>query len=95
RADFAAKAPGLDWDAYFGAAGLTDQSTIIVWMPDATTKLAALVASEPLETWQDWLAFHHINDVASVLPKAFDDAEFDFYSKTLSGVSQPRPRDKR
>ncbi|RDE05719.1 M13 family metallopeptidase [Sphingomonas aracearum] len=93
--DFATKAPGLDWKAFFAAAQLGGQSEFIVWMPDATTRLAALVASEPLAAWKDWLAFHHINQVASVLPKGFDDASFAFYGKTLSGAQVSRPRDKR
>lgn len=95
QADFAVKAPGIDWAAYFASAGLTDQQDFIVWMPDATTKLSALVASEPLTAWQDWLAFHHINAVTGALPKAFDLASFDFFGKTLSGTTQQRPRDKR
>ena len=95
RADFATKAPGLDWNAFFTAAQLQGQPEFIVWMPDATAKLAALVASEPLDAWKDWLAFHHINQVASVLPKSFDDASFAFYGRALTGVEQPRARDKR
>ena len=54
-----------------------------------------MVKSEPMETWKDWLAFHTINQEASVLPKAFDDAYFGFYGKTLTGTPAPRPRDKR
>lgn len=95
RAEFDAKAPGLDWSAFFAAARLGEQRDFIVWMPDATTKLSALVASEPLANWQDWLVFHHINAVTAVLPKAFDDASFDFFGRALSGTSQQRPRDKR
>ena len=94
RADFAKKAPGLDWGAFFGAAGLSGQQDFVVWHPTATAKLSALVASEPIEAWRDWLAFHHINTVTAVLPKAFDDASFEFFGKTLSGTQQPRPRDK-
>ena len=30
-----------------------------------------------------------------MLPKAFDQAAFDFFGKQLSGVATPRPRDKR
>ena len=95
QADFALKAPGLDWARFFAAAGLSGQRHFIVWQPDATAKLSALVASEPLAAWQDWLVFHHINTVTPVLPKAFDDASFDFYGKTLSGAQVARPRDKR
>ena len=95
RADFAKKAPGIDWDAFWGAAGLPGQQDFIAWQPAAITKLSALVKSEPLETWKDWLAFHDINTAAFVLPKALDDAHFDFYGKTLTGTPQQRTRDKR
>ncbi len=95
RADFAAKAPGLDWNAYFAAAGLGDQQDFIAWQPAAITGLSALVASEPLQTWQDWLTFHRINQVTFVLPKALDDAHFDFYGKTMNGTPQQRTREKR
>jgi len=95
RADFAAKAPGIDWAAFWTAAGLPRQQDFINWNPETTTKLAALVASEPMEAWQDWLAFHQINQNTPVLPKAFDAASFDFFGKQLSGTAAPRPRDKR
>ncbi|MGN6279319.1 MAG: M13 family metallopeptidase [Sphingomonas sp.] len=95
KADFAKKAPGLDWDAYWQAAGLGNQQDFIAWQPAAITGEAALVASEPLQSWQDWLTFHRINQVASVLPKKFDDAHFAFYGTTLSGTPQQRTRDKR
>ncbi|THD64962.1 M13 family metallopeptidase [Phenylobacterium sp.] len=95
RADFAAKAPGLDWAAFFAAAGLTARPQFIVWHPKATTGESALVASEPLETWKDYLAFHQLDDFSSVLPKAFADERFAFYGRTLSGVPQQLPRWKR
>jgi putative endopeptidase len=95
RADFAAKAPGLDWAGYFQAAGLADQTSFIVWQPDAFIGEAALVASTPVDTWKDWLAYHTIEEYAGVLPKALADERFDFFGKTLVGVPQQRPRAQR
>ncbi len=66
--DFAAKAPGLDWPALFQAAGLDRQSAFVVWQPGAVTGSAALIASQPLDTWKDYLAFHLIEHYAPVLP---------------------------
>src|SRR6185437_13826032 len=71
--DFATKAPGLDWAAYFKAAGLDGQRQIDVWQPAAITGLSALVASEPLQAWKDLLQFHSIDHGAALLPKAFAD----------------------
>jgi putative endopeptidase len=95
RADFAAKAPGLDWTAFFAAAGLTQRPQFIVWHPKATAGEAALVASQPLTVWKEYLTFHAIDDVSNVLPKAFADERFAFYSHTLSGTPQQQVRWKR
>jgi endothelin-converting enzyme/putative endopeptidase len=93
--DFAVKAPGLDWTEYFRAAGLGKQASFMVWQPSAFAGESALVASEPLESWKDWLAFHLIDYYAPVLPKAFADEEFAFYGKTLNGATEQLPRWRR
>lgn len=95
RSDFAAKAPGLDWNQFFQAAGLAHQASFDVWQPSGITGEAALVASTPLDTWKDWLAFHLIAQYAGVLPKSIADENFNFFGKTLYGVPQQRPRWQR
>jgi predicted metalloendopeptidase len=95
RKDFDTKAPGLDWQEYFAAAGLGGQKDFIVWQPAAVTGLSALAASQPLETWKDYLAIRLIEHASTYLPKAFVDERFEFYSKTLSGTPKPRDRWKR
>lgn len=96
RADFDTKAPGIDWNAFWTASGMpAGQRDFIAWQPDAITKLSALVASEPLQSWQDWLAFHTINQVTGSLPKAIDDVSFGFYGRTLNGTPAQQPREKR
>ena len=95
QADFAAKAPGLDWAEYFRGAGLSHVESFIVWQPSAFTGESALVASQPLESWKDWLAFHLIDGYSGVLPKSFAGARFEFFGKTLSGTQEQRPRWQR
>jgi putative endopeptidase len=95
RAEFARRAPGIDWDAFFEAAQLSGQPNFLAWHPAPIRDLSALVASEPIEVWKDWLAFHTASRMASVLPKRFDDLRFSFYGTTLSGQQQQRPRERR
>ena len=95
RADFRAKAPGLDWDEYFRGAGLTHVENFIVWQPEVFTAESALVESQPLESWKDLLTFHLVEAYASVLPKAFTAERFAFFGKELSGAQQQRPRWER
>ncbi len=95
RSDFAAKAPGLDWDAYFEGAGLSGQQQFMVWTPTALTGESALVASTPIDTWKDWLAFHLISHYAPVLAHPIADEQFAFFGTELSGVTQQSPRWQR
>ena len=95
RSEFAKDAPGLDWDEYFRGAGIGEITNFIVWQPEAFKGESALVASTPLETWKDWLAFHLIEAYAGVLPKSFAEARFAFFGKELSGAQQERPRWQR
>jgi predicted metalloendopeptidase len=74
RADLAREAPGMDWAAFLDAAGLGAQATIVPWQPSAVRGLAALVASEPLDAWRDYLRFHLVDDYADVLPSGFANA---------------------
>jgi putative endopeptidase len=93
--EFPRRAPGLDWTVYFDAAGLAHQNTFVVWQPAAVTGLAALVASEPLETWKEYLRFHLLDQNAGYLPKAFVTEAFEFYGHVLNGTPQQRERWKR
>ena len=93
--DFSSKAPGMDWPAFFKAAGLGGESKFIVWHPGAVKGEAALVASGDLATWKDFLAFHQINHFGGSLSKAFVDQRFEFYGKALSGTPEQSQRWKR
>lgn len=95
RADFAKKAPGIDWDTFFTAAGLPHQNQFAAFHDQSIPRIAALVASEPLDVWKDWLAFHQVNQYASVLPTKIDDDRFAFYGAVLQGVKVQRSRERR
>jgi len=95
RADFDKRAPGVDWGRLLGAAQLGNQQDFVIWQPAAVTKMAALIGSQPLDVWKDWLAFHCINQMTEVLPKAFDDANFAFFGTEITGTPQQLPRNKR
>jgi predicted metalloendopeptidase len=94
RAELDKRAPGIDWNAFFTGAGF-QPDVLVIWQPTAFTGISALVRDVPLETWKDYLAYHAITRVSSVLPKAFDEENFAFYGKVLTGTPQLRERWKR
>jgi putative endopeptidase len=95
QADFARRAPGMDWPAFLAGAGLSGWQDFVVWQPQAVAGISALVAAQPLATWREYLAFRALDRSAPYLPKAFAEARFAFYGTALSGTPQQRDRWKR
>ena len=95
RAQLAALAPQFDWPTLLAADGLGAAQSVIVAEPSAVAGAGALLASVPLSTWKEWLAFRFASDHAGSLAKPLDDARFAFYSKELNGVQVQRERWKR
>lgn len=94
-AQLQAEAPGFDWQAYLTALRLHTQPAFLIAQPSAFTGMAQVVASTPLDTWKDYLAFRYLSAYAGVLPKAFVEEEFDFSGRTLSGTPALKDRWKR
>ena len=95
QAQLANLAPQFDWPLYLDAAGLGKVPTVIAAETTAITAAGQRLDDVPLATWKDYLAFRFVSDHASYLPKAFDQAQFDFYSHTLNDVPEQRARWKR
>ena len=93
-AQVAAYAPGLDWAQFFAGAGVPVQKRIIVGENTAVRDIAKVYANTTLATLKLWQAFHVADQAAPYLNKAMVDSHFE-YTKTLSGVSENRPRWKR
>jgi len=89
RADFARRAPGMDWAMFFAAAGLGGVDTFVAWQPRALVGVAELVAARPLQAWQDYLRFHLLDEYADLLPRTFAEAALAMHSS--AGGGQPVP----
>ena len=95
RTDFDRRAPGMNWTAFFDAAGLGAQSAFVVWQPTAVTGVAAAVKAVPLATWKEYLVARALDRDAPVLPGAFVEAHFAFHGRVLTGTPALRERWKR
>jgi predicted metalloendopeptidase len=70
-------------------------SELIVWELSAIGPIAQLWVQTPLEVIQAHALFHFVRLSAAVLPSAIDEANFDFYGRTLNGQPQPLERWQR
>ena len=95
RAQLQKLAPEFNWPQTLESMGLGQAPIVDVAEKSAITAAGKRIADVPLETWKEYLTFRFLSDHADVLPKAFDQASFDFYGKTLSDVPQQRARWKR
>lgn len=94
-AELRALVPGLDWDAFFAAAGAPVIKELNAASYDYLKNAGAMLGTVPVESWKTYLAWRVINSRASLLSKAFVDEDFDFYGRTLRGAKELRPRWKR
>ena len=95
REQLTALAPQFNWPASLQQLGLSNVPIIIAGQTTAIAAEGALFAELPVDTWKDWMTFHFLNSSAQFLPRAFDEANFNFYSRTLRGVTAQRDRWKR
>ena len=70
------------------------QKRVIVNENSAIRDIAAIYAKTPLSTLKEWQAFRTADQAAPYLNKAMVDSRFQ-YTKTITGVTQLRPRWKR
>lgn len=89
--------PGFNWDAWAENAGYhpSDGLDLIVGQPSALTGGATLWKETDLGILKTWFARKIIRAYSFVLSDAFVQESFDFYSRTLAGTEEVRPRRKR
>ena len=95
RAQLMKLAPEFDWTPALARIHLGQMPTVVVSEPSAVTAAGKRLGDVPLGTWRDWLTFRFVSDHAQYLPRAFDAAHFDFYSRTLNDVPTQPERWKR
>jgi len=81
----------FDFDQYLVQVGSKSFDSLIVSNPAYTKQIASLIANESLTDLKDYLEWRLIDDYAGTLGNTFVEANFDFYSKTLSGKTQLKP----
>ena len=91
----AALTPSFEWSRYLKASGLGSISQVNVSEPAFYKELEAQLKSRSLPGWKTYLRWHVAHSHAPYMSSKFVDANFDFYSKYLRGITQLAPRWKR
>jgi endothelin-converting enzyme/putative endopeptidase len=87
--------PAFNWNAYFEGVGAPHFDSLNVVEPDFIKNMQEVISAHSLEEWKTYLRWHTVHANAALLPVAFVNENFDFFSKTLQGTKELRPRWKR
>jgi len=87
--------PNFSWTALFDTLKVPAKDKFSLAQPGFFGELDKMLADVPAATWQAYLRFHTVDKAAPYLSKGFEQANFDFYSKTLRGQQEMQPRWKR
>ncbi len=87
--------PNFDFTKFFADIKLPEVQKINVDVPGFIEAFSALVKQQSMPDLQDYLAWHYLHANSTLLTKSFVDVNFGFYSRTLLGAKELRPRWKR
>jgi len=85
----------FDWSAYFDGLNAPKFDSLNVAEPEFIKGMQAVLDAHSLDEWKVYLRWHLVHDSVAVLPSAFVNENFEYFSKTLQGTKQLRPRWKR
>ncbi len=94
-ADQVQQSENLDWAAYWDEAGIATKYDLNICQPSFIEGFAQLFGETSLETWKIYMRWNLLNNYAGFLSSDFDDQNFDFFNRTLSGQKEQSPRWKR
>ncbi|MCP3978862.1 MAG: M13 family metallopeptidase [bacterium] len=87
-------ARNFSWRAFFDHLDL-GIDTFSYAHPKFFTEMNEALGDAPLVTWQAYLRWHLVDGYAPYLNDELVNADFDFFSRTLQGTEEMRPRWKR
>ena len=84
--------PSIDWPLYFKVQGAPGVAKLNVSQPEFMKAVESELTKEDVAALRGYLRFHLLTAAATYLAHPFEQANFDFYSKTLRGVPSMPPR---
>jgi len=87
--------PAIDWKLFTEGVGLKKVDTVVIGQPEFLKALNGYLKTFPLEDWKDYLRYQLLHGLARYLGDNTYKEFFSFYSTTLRGIKEPKPRWKR
>ncbi|MGH9687702.1 MAG: M13 family metallopeptidase [Candidatus Acidiferrales bacterium] len=87
--------PHFSWQSYFEEVGRPHLEGEDMGQPEFFKALDAAIATVPMADWKVYLRWHLLHTAAPALPEKFEQENFNFYGRTLTGQKVMQPRWQR
>lgn len=94
-ADLQKTTTSINWKQYFDGIGLTGIDSVIVSQPKYMAALDGILTQKDIESWKAYLRWTLLSRSAGQLSTELENANWEFYGKTLTGALKQRPREER
>jgi predicted metalloendopeptidase len=94
-ADLQKLTPAINWETYLSGIGMSNLDTLNVAQPKYMTALQELFTQDKVADWKAYMRWTLLNRYAGTLSQKLENANWEFYGKTLGGAIKQRPRDER
>ena len=84
--------PNINWGLYFATLDINDIDKVCVFQPKSLAKVNEMMKTVKEEDVKEYLIFKYADAASPYLSDAFADANFDMYSRAMSGKQVKMPR---
>ncbi|MBR5725834.1 MAG: M13 family metallopeptidase [Muribaculaceae bacterium] len=84
--------PNINWGLYFAALDVNNLDKVCVFQPKSMAKVNEMMKTLKDEDVREYLIFKYVDAASPYLSDAFADANFDMYSRAMSGKQVKMPR---
>lgn len=87
--------PAVDWANTLEKIGLKNVEEVVVAMPKYMTAMNQMLQNPDMDALKAYMNWTLINQTSDVLSEEIETANWEFYSKALSGATEQRPAEER
>ena len=84
--------PNINWNQYFSNLGINSIDQVCVFQPKSIAKVNELLKTLKEQDIREYLIFKYIDAASPYMSDSFADANFDMYSRAMSGKQVKMPR---
>lgn len=94
--DLQALVPQIDWATSFKAMGVEETiDTLMVMQPKYMEQMEKMFQNPDIDTWKTVMRWTTFNGATGVLTTEIEEANWEFYDKTLNGAQMMKPAEER